>query len=111
MLPEAESSAITDTGLTNVPDHGEPKFTFPSASSFKVGEVYQSSEDKTAIKMADITIHVYQVQGETDMGYSVVMHVADIFDKDRDAAKVLAKIAENLEKRYRNRKNKSQGRI
>lgn len=103
-MPETKSTTIYDTGLTKEERSGRPRATFPSASSYSVGETFQSSSKKTAVKSAEITIHVYQIEGETDFGYSVEMKIAHTFDKDRDTAEILGRISKNFQNRYKNRR-------
>jgi hypothetical protein len=106
-LTETKSTTLSDTSLEKVHSIQESENSFPSASSYNVGEIFDSPGNKTAMKMAEITIHVYQVQGQSDMGYSMTVTRSDIFDGDKDTAKILSKIADNCEKRYRNRKSRS----
>lgn len=108
MASKEKKSDVYDSGGTqesNLFKEG-PRTVFPSATNHKVGEKYECGENTTAIKLAEISIHVYQVQGQDKMGHSMSIHRTNTFDVDADTAIILTKIAKDCKNRYKNRKSK-----
>lgn len=72
--------------------------TFSSAANYEAGESFEVAENKTATKLAEIKIDVYQIKGEEDKKYSMTTYWnPHAWDNAIDIPPILTKVIRDVE--------------
>lgn len=89
---------IHDPGFTPAEKNYTPAQVFGNASNYDVNESFEIAEDKKAVKIAEIKIDVYQINGNEDKKYAMTLNwKQDVWNNAVDIPIIFKKITNDIE--------------